>query len=138
MNVTHKPIAQHLALLEDDYPNLQQHIDAILHDLKPHLITILDGGLLVYKVVPEKYIKVNVFHVLPSNRSNGSGTKLLKSLTNLQVVLDLPITITVPTHNVEFINWLQKRSFILGEILKDKYKPNVDMQLLTLNNQQGY
>ncbi len=124
-------LTKHVDLLIDTYPGISEHIDKILSGKKPHTIEMYEDGLLVYKVVPKKYVKVNVFHVLPESRQRGTGTLLLGVLQNLCHEHNLPVTISIPVDNVSFINWLLSEKFISNGILVNKYKEGVDMYLLS-------
>lgn len=122
-------LTKHVNLLIHNYPDISRHVDHILSGKKSHIIEMYDEGLLIYKIVPDKYIKVNVMHVLPKHRGKGIGTTLLKVLRVLGRKYSLPITITVPTTDAEFIQWLLSNKFCAGQVFPDKYKKGIDMKL---------
>lgn len=127
-------IDEHLKTLKDTYPDLEAHVKDIRRGNKPHVIYDQDRSLLIYKIVPEHYIKVNTLHILQDYRGEGRGERLLARLIIEQTIHELPITITVPVNNRIFIRWLLKKGFTIQTILKDKYVLGTDMVLLINKN----
>lgn len=128
VSVSH--IDEHLKTLKYNYPDLETHVKDIRRGNKPHIIYDQDRTLLIYKIVPERYIKVNTLHVLQDYRGKGRGERLLARLLIEQTFHNLPITITVPVDNRIFIRWLLKKGFTVQTVLKDKYVLGTDMILL--------
>lgn len=126
-------LKQHILLLEDRYPDIGKHIQLINSGDKPHeIVEISDGnGLLVFKVVKGRYIKVNVLHVLPAARGKSVGKMLLNSLFKKTEEHNLPFTISVSSDESRFINWLMDNGLKYVKVMRDHYKQGVDMVLMS-------